>query len=307
MSYRNFIDEIKKGLPSPNYIFISSDAFLHTEAVSAVKDLVPSEERDFNFHVFDLMTSGNGSFSFEQILDVLNTIPFFTGKQTVVIENFQKALKKDLDKMEKYLLDPSSSSLLVMLYSGTIKKTFKDKLRGVKQIALDMRESEMPVWLKARAASRGLSLTTSAAEHLLGTIGPDLGMLSSEIEKCVLIGGKTVDKKDIIEIVEGKRKYNAFDLVKAINAKNTESVFKIYCVLKETEEPYSLLGALNWQFSQLLSETNTPEEKEYLYDAFDVLSKADLHIKSSGSFYPVELLLIKLLRLSRKRQVSSAL
>lgn len=301
MSYRDFLSEIKRGLPSPFYLLVSSDPFLHTEAVSLMKELMPAEERDFNFHTYDLQSAGDGNVAFEQILDVLNTVPFFSARKFVVIENFQKLQKKDLEKLAFYLSDPSDTSVLVLLNAGTVKKSMKEKLKAAKQIMLDIRESELPYWLKTKANAKGFQLTRSAVEYLLGTIGPDLGMLSSELEKCLLIGKETVDKKDIVEITEGKRTYNAFALVDAIKSKDTERAFTIYRILRETDEPYSLLGALNWQYGQFMSTTTTSREKEYYADVFHALHKADIHIKSSGSFYPLELLLVKLLRLSRTR------
>lgn len=309
MSYRDFLSEIKKGLLSPFYLLISSDPFLHTEAVSRIKELIPAEERDFNFHTYDLLSAEDRNVAFEEILDVLNTVPFFSARKFVVIENFQKLQKKDLEKLAFYLADPTDNSVLVLLHAGTVKKSMKEKLKAVKQIMLDIRESELPYWLKTKANAKGFQLTSTAMEYLLGTIGPDLGMLSSELDKCLLTGKETVEKKDIVEITEGKRTYNAFALVDAIKSKDTERAFTIYRILRETDEPYSLLGALNWQYGQVMSKTTSSKEKAYYADVFHALHKADLHIKSSGSFYPLELLLVKLVHLSKhhhskKRRIS---
>lgn len=301
MSYRNFLDEAGKGFPSSNYLLASSDPFLHSEAVSLIKAQIPPEERDFSFHSFDLVSTGNESVPFEQILDVLNTVPFFGGRKHIVVENFQKLLKKEFKKLEQYLQNPSESSCLILLNFGQIKKEAKDKLKSVKQILLDISEREIPSWLKQKAKAKGLTISDSAAEYLLGTIGPDLGMLSSEIDKCTLIGKTSVDKKDIIDIIEGKRTYNAFDLVNAINAGDAEKAFRIYAILRETEEPYSLLGALNWQYGRFMVGRDTPRDKKQNYHVFNILHEADVQIKSSGSFYPVELLLARLLKLSKQR------
>jgi len=301
MSYRNFLDEIKKGMPSANYILVASDPFLHTEAISLIKDLVPADERDFNFHVFDLLNAQSDNLPFEQILDVVNTVPFFSGRKFVVIENFQKFSKKDFQKLKQYLIKPSESSVMILLNAGAVKKDVKENLEGLKQIILDISEREILPWLKARAKSKGLALSDSAADYLMGTIGPDLGLLTSELDKFVLIGKPGLEKEDIVEIIEGKRAYTAFDLIDAIRAKDTERVFRIYRVLRDSEEPYGLLGALNWQYGRFLSDNNTPEDREYYYRVFETLNTADLGIKSSGGSYPVELLLVELLRLSKQR------
>jgi DNA polymerase-3 subunit delta len=298
MSFRNFTDEIKKGLPSSNYLLVSSDYFLHTEAVSLIKGLVPPGERDFNFHSFDLLSSDNDKLPFEQILDVLNTASFFSGRKFVVIENVQKLLKKDIQRLEGYLQNPSEGSVMIMLNAGALKKELKERVRGAKQIVLDIREKDIPAWLQERTELKGSEISDSTAAYLLGLVGPDLGMLSSELEKLVLTGSSKIEKKDIVEVVEGRRTYSTFALIDAIKARDAERTFKIYGVLKETEEPYSLLGALNWQYGQS-SGSGTPADRDYYYKVFDLLHKADTAIKSSGTYYPVELLLVRLLRLSR--------
>ena len=296
MSYSSFLGEVKKGLPSNNYILISSDPFLHSEAISAVKGLIPQEERDFNLHIFDLLSTVENSVPFENIIDTLNTVPFFAGRKFVIISNFQKILKKDLLKLEQYLIRPSDSSVMLLMINGTIKKDIKERLKGLKQIVLDIRSNEIFSWIKEKAKTRKFELPDKAAEYLVGTIGPDLGMLSSEIDKLSLLGKPKVEKKDIMEIIEGKRTYSAFDLVNAIKAKDTEKVFRIYKVLKETEEPYSLLGVLNWQYSQFMSGKNSSQDKLYFHKIFSALNKADVSIKSSGSSYPMELLLVNLIK-----------
>ncbi|MEC4675503.1 MAG: DNA polymerase III subunit delta [Nitrospirota bacterium] len=301
MSYRKFSEEIKKGLPSSSYMFVSSGSFLLKEAVSLVKDLVPREERDFNFHVFDLLATGNGGTPFEYIIDVLNTVPFFSGRKYVIIDNFQKITQKPLKKLEQYLANPAESSVMILLYEGSVKKTVADKLKGVKHIPVDIREKEIPSWLKERAASSGLEISDGALDYLLGTIGPELGMLVSELDKFKSIGKAKIEKKDIVGITGGNRTYSPFDLVNAIRAKDTEKVFRIYRVLSSTEEPYSLLGVLNWQFRQSASGKDTAEGRAYACRVFNVLNEADLHIKSSGSPYPMELLLVRLLRISKLR------
>ena len=300
MSYRNFLDELKKNLPSTGYILAAADPFLHAEAALLIRALVPEGEREFNFQTYDVMTSKESDTPFEHIVDDLNTVPFFTGRKFVVIENSHKLLKKDLKKLGQYLLAPSESSVVVLLNSGTLKKETKEILSGLKQISLDISERDIPAWLRAKATSRAIELSQEAAEYLIETIGPDLGLLSSELDKCTLIGKRRIERGEIAEIIEGKRTFNAFALVDALRAKDTEKTFRIYRVLRDTEEPYSLLGALNWQYGRFFAEKNTPAQRDYFSRIFRLMSEADIDIKSSGGAYPMELLLVRLLRLSKQ-------
>jgi len=301
MSFQAFLHEIKKGLPLPVYLLYASDPFFHREAIEAMKRLVPEAERDFNFHVFDL-SSGDDNLSFGQILDVANTHSFFGGRRiTVLLGNIQKLSKKDLERLDIYISNPAPASVFVIFHNGVIKKDLRERFRMLKPISLDIRESEIPYWIKQRVDMKGLEISDEAATYLIGLIGPDIGLLSAEIEKVSLLGKRRIDVDDISEVVAGERLYSIFDLVDALREKDVEKVFRIYKTLRETAEDYSLIGALNWQYGRLLLSGGRPASNEYFFRLFELLNESDRDIKSSGRTFPMEYLLVKLLRLQEER------
>lgn len=301
MSYRKFLDEVKRGLPERVYVFSAADQFLQSEAISLLRRLVPMEEREFSFHSFDLGAAEAERLPFEQILDVLNTASFFTGRKIVVTENLQKLPKKDFPRLKRYLADPAEGSLLALFHSGSEKKELREAMKGIRQFSLDIREKDIPAWLREKAKMKGVGLDSAAAEYLVNVIGPDLGMLSSEIDKLSLVGKDRVGVDDVRDIIEGKRSFSAFDLVAALRARDPEKAFRIYRVLRETEEPYSLLGVLNWQFARGTADSKGKEARDYALRVFSLLHEADVSVKTSGSQYPMELLLVRLLQISRGR------
>ena len=140
-----------------------------------------------------------------------------------------------------------------------------------------------------------MALTDSAIDHLLGVIGPDAGLISSELEKLVSVGKSPVDRDDIAAVVSGSVDYSVFDLVDAIRKRDAERAFRIARVLQETADSYGLLGAINWHYSQMSSRERG---KAAYYDrVFALLHEADVRIKTSGGVFPMEHLLIRLLRI----------
>ena len=298
MSFQAFLDEIKKDLPSSVYLLHSSDPFILREALGAIKRFIPEEERDFNLAVFDFLLEADEKTSFENMLDVAHTFPFFGKRRFIVyLGNLQRLSKKDLKRLETYVLDPVPSSVFAILHEGNLKKETREKFRTVKAFSLTIGEGEIPSWIKHRARMRGIEITDDIAEYLLGSIGPDLGLLSAEIEKITLLGKQRVSVDDIHEIIGGEGFYSPFDLVEALEGKNTEKVFRVYKALKETTENYSLIGVLNWLYSRKLSMIRGQKKDKYFHRVFEILNKADIYIKTSGRDYPIEHLLIKLLRL----------
>lgn len=299
MSYQGFLHEVEKGLPAPAYLFSTTDLFLHREALEILKKLVPESERDFNLHIFDI-SSPDDTPVIQQVLDVSNTISFFGGRRfTILAGNLQKISKKDVDKINAYLSSPAQNAVFVMLHDGLMKKDAKEKFQVQKQMALDIRESEIPFWIKQRVKMLSMEISDEATDYLIGITGTDLGLLAAEIEKISFIGKKRIEVSDIADIAAGGRTYSVFDLMNALNMGNTEKVFRIYKILRETADDYSLIGALNWQYSRNIHPGMNKTENNYYRKVFILLNMVDKDIKSSGRSFPVEYLLLKLLRLKK--------
>lgn len=296
MGFQTFLNHIEKGLPLPVYLFYSSDQFFCREAIEAIKRLVPAEERDFNLHIFDLSSLKEENHLFEQILDVANTASFFRSRRfTVLTGDLGKISKRDVKKLNDYISNPASDSVFVMLHEGMLKGV-KEHFGSLKPISLDIRESEIPYWIRQRATMKGVEISLEACEYLIGLVGTDMGLLSAEVEKISLLGKKRLNVDDITDIIAGGRLYNTFDLVNALKEKDAEKIFKIYKTWKETSEDYNLIGALNWQYGHHMV-SSTRSNKEYFFRIFEILNHADIDIKSSGRTFPMEYLLVKLLRL----------
>ncbi len=294
MSIRHLTSEIEKGLKSPVYFLYAEDRYLLKEAAHMIAGTIPESERAFSYDVFDL-DSIDEIPHFEQIVDILNTVPFMGGRRVVAIENVQELSKKNSGPLDGYVSKPSSQAVLVLFHLGSPKALFRDVLKKLKAVSLDIRRDEIPSWIGEKARSKGLSLTNDAIGCLLDVIGPEAGLLASEIEKLALLGKSQIDAQDISDIVAGSSDYSVFDLVNAIRDKDREKVFVISKALRETQESYGLLGAINWHYSRM-------SEKErgrtgYYTKVFELLNEADIRIKTSGGTFPLEYLLIRLLQI----------
>lgn len=292
MSIKQFQQELSKEFPSPVYLFYSSDDFLLYEALSVIKDRHRSDA--FNFDVFDAKSPDNSK-PMEQIIDILNTLPFLSGRRVVVIENIQKLSKKDIKKLDEYLSNPANTSLLIMLYEGTSPKPFDASVaKNIKTIGLDVREKDIPSWIRDMAKTKGIEFTDRAVEHLIVCVGTDMGMLYSEIEKFSSWNAGKIDIDDVKGIIYAGAEYSAFDLVNAIMKRDAAEVFRVFENVSKNTESQMLLGALNWQYASLQSKSHKKDEK-FFSIVFKLLHEADASIKTSHSNV-MEDLLVKLLR-----------
>ena len=230
MSFQVFLAEIRKGLPSPVYFFHAADPFFRMEALGRLRELIPESERDFNLHVFDLPAQGEENAAFERVLDVVNTVSFFGGRRlTVCAGNFQKLKKRDIEKLAAYAKNPAGGSVLVLFHQGTLSKDTREKFRAFKPLSLDLRESEIPQWIKQRMKGKGIDISNEAIDYLIALVGFDLGLLSAEIEKISFSGQKSIGSDDISDIIAGGRQYGIFDLVNALGVQDADRVFRRLC------------------------------------------------------------------------------
>lgn len=293
MNIKQFQQELSKKFPSPAYLFFSSDDFLLYEARTSIKDNYLSDA--FNFDVFDA-NSPEGSKPMEQIIDILNTLPFLSGRRVVVIENTQKLTKKDIKKLDGYLSNPANTSLLIMLYEGTSPKLFDASvLKNIRAIGLNVQEKDIPAWIRDTSKRKGIEFTDRAIEYLISCVGTDMGMLYSEIEKFSSWSTGKIGIDDIKEMVYAGVEYSAFDLFNALKRKETAEVFRIFENMGKNTESQMLLGALNWQYASLQSRSSGHKDERFYRTVFKLLHKADASLKTSHS-YVVEDLLMRLLK-----------
>lgn len=304
--------EIDDGLPGPLYYLWSSESCFLEDALSRfVETIIASGPKDFNYDVFDSSSEPRG------IIDAAYTLPLMARRRLVVVKDFHQFSASAVEVLKPYLDHPSETTCMVVLSQKPPKASLKFNWRVY---SLNIKEWDIPSWLKQAAAAKGVRLTNEAVEYLIEFVGHDIGLLMMEIEKLSLSGSNTVTGKDIISSTSMMRKYTSFDLVDTLIAGQKTRAFRILKTMLSGNafDAPVILGTLNWHFKQFyslwLNKGKRPDkmrEKTYrtlvkylpsfnegdFYHIFQNLHKADLGVKTSGRPEIVlEILLIRLLQ-----------
>jgi len=304
--------EIQKGLPDPLYYLWSDEGcFLEDAQQKFIEVVIGSNSVDFNYDVFD------SSSNIQEILDTLSTLPFMAPRRLVVIKDFHQIAAAGVKPLMTYFQDPSESTCMLILSQKAPKKSLKFEGRV---FPLDIRESDIPAWLRQAALKKGIKLTPDAVDCLIEYVGYDIGLLLMEIEKLSLSEKNTVTGKDIISSTSIMRKYSTFDLLDSLIAGQKTRAFRILKTIfgGSPQEAPVILGTLNWHYKQfyelwrnkgrrplkmrektyraLMKYVPSFKERDF-FNIFHSLHEADVGIKSSGRPELVlEVLLIKLLQ-----------
>jgi DNA polymerase-3 subunit delta len=319
MSNEKFHKELKKGLPDHFYFLWSKESLFLEEALTeAIEVVIGPHQKDFNFDVFYPLTSP------QEILNVAFTVPFLAPRRLVVLKDFHEFPALHVETLTSFFKRPCDTTCM-LIFSLKEPQLNVDVTQNIYYFRV--RESDIPAWLKQKADKKGIKLSEDAVEYLIESVGPNIGLLSMEVEKLSLLGLKTIKDKDIISYTRRMRDYIPFDLVDALMEGQKAKAFRILNALFEggSADPPVILGALNWHYRQLyglwknkgkkpsrmkmptfrkllqylpsFSESSRTDTQENFCRIFQSLYEADLRIKTSvRPELALEILLIKLLQ-----------
>ncbi|MDA8170903.1 MAG: DNA polymerase III subunit delta [Nitrospiraceae bacterium] len=286
---RAFLDELKKGFPGPLYLAYCADPYLLYEAKLMVKKTVPAPAAEFALESFD---AADDRFSVEAAVEALRSVPFLGGRKVVIIENLDELRAEGTRKILSYAGNPEAQSLLFMLMNAKkLPQNFTDPGMKLKLLPLSISPRDLPVWIRKKASDEGFSLSAEVVSYLEGNYPAEPGMIASELKKLALIGKPVVEMEDVRSLMRDMSAHNAFDLVRALGAKDAGRVFSLAREFRAQHELVMLLGALNREFSRPGLPPGVFEK------AIPLLREADMKVKALSGAYPIEDLLVRLLRI----------
>ncbi len=274
-------------MPGPVYLAYCADLYLLYEAKLMVKRTVPPESADMSVESLD---AGGDGFSVAGMLEAVRSIPFFGGRKIVIVENLDALKAETLKKVQSYTRSPEPQSLIFMLMKSR-KEPQGFASPEVKLLPLSMKPWEVPLWIKKKAKDEGFELSEEVVAWLNDNYSSEPGLIASELKKLSLAGRPRIGMEDVQQLIMDMSEHNAFDLIRALTAKNSAKVFRLARELRGQQDIVMLMGALNKEFSR----AGTPEDVHE--KATELLRDADMKSKALYGIYPVEDLLARLLKI----------
>src|SRR5665213_4107944 len=157
-------------------------------------NILSESEAEFNKTIF----YGKDA-NWADIVNACRRYPMFAERQVVLLKEGQQM--KEIEKLESYIENPLSSTILVVSYKG---KTLDGRQKFSKLIkkkgelfqAKKMYDNQLPAWVSGYLQSNGFKIKPKALQLLIDHIGNDLSRMVNEIEKLSLNLGK---EKNITE------------------------------------------------------------------------------------------------------------
>ena len=230
------------------------DAFLRDEAIRAIARQALGSGAD------DLSVSrypGEHA-TLHDVLDELRTLPFLARCRVVVVDGADPFVTAHRKELESYAEKPASSGILVLSvksWPGTTKlaKLFERNGLTIECKAPD--ERQLPGWLVQLAREKSdAKLDDDAARLLVELVGPEVGLLASEVEKLSVYVGERylIRSEDVARMVGAGRVETIWRTVDAATTGNaSEALADLELLLGSGEPPIKLLAAMTFALQKV--------------------------------------------------------
>ncbi|MBN8643397.1 MAG: DNA polymerase III subunit delta [Flavobacteriales bacterium] len=223
------INDIKAGNIKPIYFFMGDEPYYIDKLTEYIENNILSEdEKGFN----QMVIYGRDT-TIDDVISNAKRYPMMADRQVVVVREAQE-LSKSIDKLESYVENPQTTTVLVFAYKyKTLDKRKKlPKLiekSGVLFESKKMYDNQVGTWITRVLQGRGLTIEPKANAMLVEFLGNDLSRISNELDKLQIIlpKGSTITAKDIEVNIGFSKDFNVFELQNALGSKNQVKAYQI--------------------------------------------------------------------------------
>lgn len=195
------------------------------------------------------------------IVSAARRFPMMASRQLIVVKEAQQL--RNLDGLESYLNAPLESTTLVFAYKykKIDKRTRLAKILAEKCVLYEsdkLREDKVPAWISAHISTSGYQIEQKAASLLVDFLGNDLGKISNELEKLMLVlptGSKQITAGLIEKNIGISKDFNNFELNRALVVRDIVKANRIvrYFANNPRNNPFLLtIASLFYYFTKVL-------------------------------------------------------
>ena len=266
-------EDIKQKRYSKVYLLYGTETYLRKQYRDRLKSALIEPEDSMNYHYFE-----GKDISFPQVIDLAQTLPFFSERRVIIIEN-SSAFKGSNDLLVEYMKEIPDTTFFIFIEEevdkrGRLFKAIKDNGRAVEFNAQD--ENTLKRWVAGLVKNENKEIRMDALNLFLEKTGTDMANIKQELEKliCYCLKKEVIEISDVQGITTTKITNRIFDMISAIANKKQKQALNLYYDLIELKEPpMRILFLISRQFNLLLQ---VKELSNLRYDAKRISEKVSL-------------------------------
>ena len=246
-----FLQNPAKVPAKPIYAVHGDDAFLRRESLETIAKVALGGGGETGDEMAVSRFQGDQA-SLASVLDEVRTLPFLARRRVVVVEGADPFVTAHRRELETYAERPSAAGTLVLsvkTWPSTTKLAKQVEKVGLAIECKGPNERELVPWLVRLALSRYKAhLENDAARLLIELVGPEAGLLASEVEKLsVYVGTRgKIHRDDVARMVGAGRIETIWKTLEAATTGHGEAALEhLDGLLAAGEHPVGLLAAMS--------------------------------------------------------------
>ena len=282
------------------YLLEGEDYYLYDKAFSMIKKACKIDLEDFNLSIFD-----DENFSMQNVLNACEVMPMGSEFKIVVLKNVSKISENDKKMLQKYIENPTLSTILIIFDYFNVFSFIKDKCAFVDCKRFDNETAKAVI--VSEFSKRNKQISGEAVNTLLDYCNGYLTRVNNEIDKLCYydLSEPLVTKKMVDNLVCKDDEFIIYELTEALGQKKSDKAVKILdSLVKEqgilglisnhfrrlffisisgldNKELSKLLGVKEYAISKQRNQVNN-FSKMQLKKIYELLEEVDFNIKSGA-------------------------
>ena len=199
----NALEFLKKPQVRPILAVSGDDVYLRREVIHAITLAALGPDAEFS----EVSRFAGDQTKLADVLDEVRTLAFLAACRVALVEEADPFVTRYRKELEHYAEKPAASGVLILSVKSWPSNTKLAKLVEKTGLAVDGKtpgERELPAWVVGLAKLRhGVKLEDEASRLLVELVGPEPGLLASEVEKLAIYVGerREIRRQDVSKMV----------------------------------------------------------------------------------------------------------
>lgn len=218
---------------------------------------------------FSLTRFDGRSAEWRSVSDELATVGLFGGgRRLIVVDDADDFVADHRSQLEDYTARPSRTATLALVVGSFASNTRLYKAVAAGGLAIECKappQAQLIKWLATWAKQRhGAKLERDAAELMVETIGPELGLIDQELAKlAAAAGGQSIGPELVQKLVGGWRAKTAWDMLDAaVEGRSRQALVELDRLLLSGENPIGVLAQIGASLRRFAAATRFIEQAE---------------------------------------------